>query len=57
MIANLQIKKDNDNIGRQYDIERKNKLLVEMLEDLLEQEDITITAKKKIGGFIKSSKV
>ena len=43
-----------ENIGRQYDIERKSKLLIEKLEDLLEQGDAT--AKKKICELIKAAK-
>lgn len=52
MLVNLQIKEEN--IGRQYDIERKSKLLIEKLEDLLEQGDAT--AKKKICELIKAAK-
>ena len=52
MVANLQIK--NGNRDGQYDIEKKNKLLVEKLQDLLEQGDTT--AKKKICELIKASK-
>lgn len=39
MLVNLQIKEEN--IGRQYDMERKSKLLIEKLEDLVEQSDAT----------------
>ena len=52
MLVNLQIKEES--IGRQYDIERKSKLLIEKLEDLLEQGDAT--TKKKICELIKVAK-
>lgn len=52
MVANLQIKNESKNSP--YDLERKNKLLVEKLEDLLEQGDTT--AKKKICELIKALK-
>lgn len=53
MIEKIQIKEEN--IGLQYDIERKNRLLIEKLKDLLEQENQT--EKKKICELINVAKV
>lgn len=52
MIASLQMKKDAEDMGYRYDIEKKDKLLVEKLEDLLKQNHIT--DEKKVREFIES---